>query len=171
MATWINQLSETEKQQLKENVKEYQNALKKENVTDFGLLRAEEPITAQTLLLTGGLLPFVVGYAANYLPLRLGKFMGNKFAAHITFYSSITAVSGMVFWFFYFLIVLLISGLANFPLNIYLAVAIAILLPLLGYFALFYQHQFRYWRAVRQAQKLSPSCRKELLHLRPKYAP
>lgn len=168
---WLNQTSETAKATKKEQVKQYKKALKEKNISDYGLQRAEENLIGTTLLLIGGFIPFLIGYLANYLPLRLGKWIGTKTAPHITFYSSITAVSGMLLWLFYFAILLFMSSLANTPLDVYLAIGIAILLPFLGYFALYYQHQYRHWQAVRQAQKLSSSCQTTLQQLRPTVVP
>ncbi|MFK7935746.1 MAG: lysophospholipid acyltransferase family protein [Saprospiraceae bacterium] len=164
---WINQATGNEKIAKQKAVKNYQTELAKAHVSDFGLQHTSEDLTSKTLLLIIGFIPFLMGYLANFFPLRLGKWIGDKTAPHITFYSSITAVSGMLAWIFYFITLLIISSLANTPLDLYLAIGIAFLLPFLGYFALYYQHTFRHWQAIRRAKKLSPACQATLLQLRP----
>lgn len=168
IANQINQASEKEKEKLTRKIKIYNTALQQENVTDFGLLRSKDKLTTTTLFLLLTFPFFLIGYIANYLPLRLSKWIGDTYSPHITFYASITACSGMVLWLIYFFTLLIISGLSHFPVNIFSVISIAILLPILGYFALFYQHQFHYWNATRQAKKLKLSCQKKLLQLRPR---
>lgn len=167
IADQLNEANEATKFELKNKIENYLEAIKKQDVTDFGLLHNKASLLKTSLFLILGCIPFLIGYIANYPPLRLSKWIGDKFSPHITFYSSITACSGMILWLLYYFILLIISGWSHSPLDLIGAISISILLPILGYFALFYQYQFRYWNAIRRAKKLKSSCRKKLLQLRP----
>ncbi|MEL7020043.1 MAG: 1-acyl-sn-glycerol-3-phosphate acyltransferase [Bacteroidota bacterium] len=164
---WLNQASELEKQNVGRQTEQYRRALRAVNVSDYGLQQLAQPRKRVGLVVVLGSLPFAIGYLGNYLPLRLGKWIGTRTAPHITFYSSITAVSGMLAWIFYYLSWWLFTLVVPLPIPTYWIWILLVLLPFLGYFALYYQHTYRYWKAVQRAKKLSPTCQTRLLQLRP----
>jgi hypothetical protein len=102
---------------------------------DWGLLRY--------FALIAGLPLFVAGLISNLIPFVIPKFICDKFIKDPRFYSSVYISSGTVLYLIYFPVILILAaifaGWTGFLL--------VLLVPLAGYFVLFYQEIF--WERMR----------------------
>jgi len=114
------------------------NRLRDENVArklDWGFLRY--------LAVIAGLPLFIAGYIGNLIPFIIPNFVCNRFIRDLRFYSSFYISLGTVLYLIYFPVILILAtvfaGWTGFLL--------ALLVPLTGYFVLFYQEIF--WERMR----------------------
>jgi len=114
------------------------NRLRDENVArklDWGFLRY--------LAVIAGLPLFIAGYIGNLIPFIIPNFVCNRFIRDLRFYSSFYISLGTVLYLIHFSVILILAtvfaGWTGFLL--------ALLVPLTGYFVLFYQEIF--WERMR----------------------
>jgi 1-acyl-sn-glycerol-3-phosphate acyltransferase len=142
----LNQLSRSSQadlESLSKKVENYvnllaKNKLKDENVArklDWGFLRYFAVLTGFPI--------FIAGFIANLVPFIIPKIICDKLIKDLRFYSSVFIGSFTVLYLIYFIVLIILAaifaGWTGFLL--------ALLIPLSGYFVLFYQELF--WERMR----------------------
>lgn len=158
----MNRLSTDAKIALKEKAAKYFRELKKANVTDRGLMDHTSYSFGSALLLGLGWIPYMAGYVLNILPILLGKRLAKKLAQNIEFRASITIFASMAFYLIYWLIGLVTTLIIG---KIWL-IAIAVSIPLLGWFVLLYRDLDIRWKACQNAALLDDETEEGLLRMR-----
>lgn len=158
----INTMEEGKKAKLKERVLSYLDQLKNAGIKEIGLAHRQRYSLLNTLILVIGFIPFLLGIIGNFLPLAIAKFIANRKVEKIEFHSSIRFAVGMLLHFVQFTAVLitcsLIWGWYGFGL--------ALLVPVFGFFSLFYLDFFKSWNEARLVAKLDNKLVKTLLQER-----
>jgi len=138
----INHLSSTNTEKLESltnDVKNYFDLLAKNKVRDENIARKLDWGFLRYFALVAGFPLFVAGYLSNLIPFLTPKFICDKLIKDPRFYSSLYVSSGTVLYLIYFSVVLILAavfaGSTGFLLTL--------LVPLAGYFVLFYQEIFR----------------------------
>ncbi len=163
LINWLNERPEPAKESLKEESKAYFRALKAAGLEDSGLAGPRRDTPFHTMLLALGLLPYLAGMILNILPLRAAKWLVDKKVQHIEFYSPVKLASGMGFYLLYFILLL---GLTAVVAGWRGLLAVALVVPFLGYLALRYSDLWRDWRLSRRAARLPQEQRAELMQQR-----
>ena len=142
----INQLSRTspaDLESLSKKVENYVNLLAKTRLRDENVARKLDWGLLRYFALIAGLPLFVAGLISNLIPFVIPKFICDKFIKDPRFYSSVYISSGTVLYLIYFPVILILAaifaGWTGFLL--------VLLVPLAGYFVLFYQEIF--WERMR----------------------
>ena len=104
------------------------------------------------------MLPFILGWFFNILPVFFGKYLAENKVKSITFYASIKASMALAAYLIYFPILLLI---ALFSKSIFLVVFVG-MIPFLGFFALQFYEYVEKWSAGRQFNKTSAAIIEQL---------
>lgn len=146
VAEKINQLGRNSKSDLEalaKKVETYINFLAKNRIRDENVARKLDWGFLRYFTIIAGLPVFIAGYLSNLFPFLIPKFICDKFIKDLRFYSSVYVSSGTVLYLIYFPVLLILAtifgGLTGFLL--------AFLVPLTGYFVLFYQEIF--WERMR----------------------
>ena len=165
-----DQLNQAEPEQLDNISKEvmaYKNECTRLGITDFGVRRQEFAEWSNILILALGFVPFLVGRIGTYLPVYLSHLLGIKKIKQKEFVASVKLASGIVFSLIYYIFLI---GLAFF-LTPWTVLAIALLLPFLGYFSVVYKEFFEHFLEARKFQNLDEATKNELLQMRQRLAP
>jgi glycerol-3-phosphate O-acyltransferase / dihydroxyacetone phosphate acyltransferase len=149
----LNALDSATKQALKGGAESYFNVLKKNNITDGGLMNPSWMRPVRTLWLILGFLPFVWGWLGHKpLEILAGWVTNNKIKKRefkSSIYLGIEHFGGL-FWYFLWIIVGFVSMKP-------LWIALALLLPICGAWSLVYRDMAREWieawRAKRHPQR------------------
>ena len=158
----FNALERKAKTDLKTKVNDYFKKLKQLGIKDIGVAQSHYFNIPLTLVLLIGLLPFLIGIAGNFLPIRLSKIYADKNIKQIKFHASVRFTISTFAYLFYYLILLLISWLW---LNQWLFILVAIL-PLFGYFSMFWLDYFKRWNEARKVKRLDKSTLAALQRMR-----
>lgn len=165
----LNQLAETDKNQLKEITTEYYSLLKKYHFTDFSIAKRHtyNALTIIGLLL---LLPvFIVGYILNIAPISYAYHFVKKKVKDPLFYSSVLFAMTMLFYWVYWHIIGLVLAIVDIPqVNGWGELAIWFFIPLTGLIALNYKEIFGNWRAASRFKKLKKAEQEKILAWRNK---
>ena len=146
----INVLEKTEKEKLKIKAENYFNDLKKNNISDFGLMHRNYASFKNTLFAIFGFIPAMIGWILSFIPVMGGTALANKMAESIEFRAAMSIFFSALFY-LVFGAVLFSTGFAmgfgwwTFSL---------ILIPLFGYFYIVYRHITERWRAGGKAKNL-----------------
>jgi hypothetical protein len=142
----VNQLSKTspdDLNSLSQKVENYVNLLAQNRLRDENVARKLDWGSLRYFALIAGLPLFVAGFISNLIPFVIPKFICDKFIKDPRFYSSVYISSGTVLYLIYFPVILILAaifaGWTGFLL--------VLLVPLAGYFVLFYQEIF--WERMR----------------------
>lgn len=160
----INKMSETEKQEHKSATNAYFTKLKELNISDLGLLSAGQYGIGSVLALFLGWIPFAIGYCFNAPPLLLSNYIGSEKTKYIEFKAPVTVAVAMVAYPLWWLLLLIIAGFIGNP-SVFI---IALLLPLLGSFALLYREFYGKFREGKIAEKIENTKKENLLKERRK---
>lgn len=161
IANTVNDMPEAKKETLKSKMQDYQDALKKQHITELGIGKQYILNLWNTLFVFLGFPIFVLSCLIHFpLILLVKKVMGmNKKKEFVTSLGLVgTSFGYPMLWSAWAIIALLIW-------NKWLFIGVA-LLPILTYFSLFYWDISRYWRAAWQFNKLSKEKQNPLLKLR-----
>ena len=158
----VNAMPATEKDVLKEKSTAYFSALGQEGISDEALSRPKQGNLIWIGFFILGLIPALAGYLLSW-PIR-------EFAQYITrtkvkkreFRTSIIMGVGTVGAFFYYIIMFIVGLFLGWPFLI----TLALMLPILTWFSIFWTERFRHWVAARNAK--SHPRRQMLLDLRGK---
>ncbi len=168
IAESINKMSGPDKDALKQRVDRYFDLLKKHKITDFGLLNRHFFSPSTSLLAILGWPPFALGYLLNYLPLKAGRLLAERLAPSIEFTASMAGVFATLFWMIY--VALIAAGL-RIGTGSWWPVALVLLIPFLGIYALFFMNFFEKWKQTRAASRLPENQIKGILRQRPFFQP
>lgn len=137
----VNQLSKTsqpELDSLSKKVETYVNLLAKNRLKDENVARKLDWGFLRYFAVIAGLPVFIAGYITNLIPFIVPRVICDKLIKDPRFYSSVYISSGTVLYLIYFPLLLILAavfaGWTGFLL--------ALLVPLTGYFVLFYQEIF-----------------------------
>lgn len=137
----INSLSKIPDERLEtldKKVNKYFENLNKKNITDKSIAGIEKFGFLKYMLILLGFPFFVFGYLGNCIPLWVSKLLTDKNVKEIEFYTSVNVGIGLILYLIYFFVILLVTFIVGNKLGILLAV----LLPVCGYFSLFYSEIF-----------------------------
>ncbi len=156
----INHLSPAEKSDLKSKTDSYARALKKAGLDDAALMHPEWGTPVKMALFIAGFLPFLAGYLSSWPVIRTASAVTRKVVKKREFKSSVHMGVGHLFGMLYYFLLFAASLFTANPWWIALALA----LPVLGWFSMFYRENWTRWLQARRAQR-HPE-RDNLLHLR-----
>ena len=146
---------------LSQKVEEYVNLLAKKRIRDENLARKLDWGFLRYFAVLAGFPIFIAGYIANLIPFIVPRLICNTFIIDPRFYSSVYISTGSVLYLIYFPVLLILAGIfAGLP-----GLLMALLIPLAGYFVLFYQEIFlERFRTMRYTliRILNPALIKEL---------
>lgn len=162
LADRINAMSVSQKLRLKNKVDLYFSTLNKAGITDKGLVDHTSYSLPGALVLGLGWLPFVFGYLLNILPVGLGVQLANKLAPSIEFRASMAGVFASFAWLIYWLAWMLTAILSG---ETWVWV-VALLIPALGYFYVFYKDYDTRWKACKDVALLEDERIESLTRLR-----
>lgn len=168
IAEGINRMNGPDKDALRQRVEHYFDLLEQHKVTDFGLLNRHFYKASTTLLAILGWLPFALGYALNYLPLKAGRLLAEKLAPSIEFTASMAGVFGSIFWMIY---VAGIAALLGIGTGNWWSAALVLLIPFLGMYSLLFMNFFGKWKQARAAAQLPEDTFQSILRYRPFFQP
>lgn len=158
-ANFVNQLEETEKEHVATRLDTYFGALKKLDITDYGLTHTAFDNAWTVLVLVFGFVPYIFGMLTNALPAYVTYWIGKEKVKAIEFKASIWAASGMGTFLVYYLILIAVGfmvGRAGFWLLLFFV-------PVLGYFSLLYRDYLVKYRQAARAARVPDARRQELL--------
>lgn len=147
----MNHSSKEKKIEWKDAVLDYDQALKQFKIGDLSVARAASFNVWNTLVLILGLVPFMIGFLANFLPMYLAEQTAAKKVKQVEFYASVRYGAGLVLYPVYWLIGLMISLIIGNQWGI----GFIVLMPFLGYFVLVYKEVFEKWNAARKFSALN----------------
>lgn len=156
----INNMPEEEKTQLALQAGAYFRALQENGLTDAALIHPEWGATYRLLFFVAGFFPFLLGYLAYWPVNNLARYVTQKTVRKREFVSSVWMgvehLSSMVYYFLLFL-------LSLFTRNPWW-IALALILPILGWFSIHYGEAWMRWMSARSARNHAE--RSRLLALR-----
>ena len=162
IAEYVNKLSDGDKNKLKENINSYFEKLKKNNLSDFGLMHKNYFSLKNTIFLLLGFLPAIFGYLTNILPVWIGNSLAKKIAPAIEF----RAATAIVFSSFAYLIYGAVLYFTGYKMGFGWRVFLLLLIPLTGYFYVFYSDIYKKWKEGKKAAKCKERILKEILEER-----
>jgi len=137
----INSLAKSggnEIENLREKVTGYINKLKSSGIKDENIARKLDWGFLRYFAVIAGFPLFVAGYLSNLLPFIVPRSICERLIKDLRFYSSVYVSSGTVLYLIYFpLLLILASVFAGWT-----GFLLGLLVPVLGYFVLFYQEIF-----------------------------
>jgi len=141
IADKINNLAKSggnEIENLREKVTGYINKLKSSGIKDENIARKLDWGFLRYFAVIAGFPLFVAGYLSNLLPFIVPRTICERLIKDPRFYSSVYVSSGTVLYLIYFpLLLILASVFAGWT-----GFLLGLLIPVLGYFVLFYQEIF-----------------------------
>ena len=146
IAQKVNQCSEEKKNRLVEKVKNYQANLAKHQLVDEVIVQPHSYHPLGMIGILFGVLPFIMGWLFNILPIKFGKYLAENKVKSITFYASIKASMALAAYIIYFPLLLLV---ALFSKSIFLIIFVG-MIPFLGFFALQFYEYVQKWKEGRQ---------------------
>ena len=156
----LNALPETDKRSLRQRCDRYFLALQQAGLEDAALLQPRGGQAGWGVLLLLGAVPAAFGWFSS-LPIRwLTYWVADRKVSKKEFYGSVVLGVGFISGLVYYVLWLLGSLWSGDPRWI----ALALLLPLLGWWSVFYRELVARWRAARRARRHRQ--RAELLALR-----
>ncbi len=159
VANMVNELEEETKKGLFARTESYWEMMEKEGVSDLGMTRHKARNILHTLFLGLCWPLFAVAYVLNFLPLwYAGKFTDQR-VKQIEFHASLRFGAGLLFYFFYWLVLSIIAAVVGNPVIKVLIMG----MPILGAFALFYLRRRELWREAVAVGRLSEEKRKSLV--------
>ncbi len=162
IADTVNGMDDASKTTLKAKVDAYFRKLKSLGVTDFGLMNKDIYNGISWLKLILGFVPAILGAVLNFIPFMIARhFMVHK-VTKITFRSPVGYGAGIGAWLVYLLIWLIIAAVRRD----YFVLLVAVLIPVLGYFALVYWEFYLDFTAARRAAKLDKKTTLTLMEMR-----
>ena len=136
---YINKTSVELTEDLREKVLAYKSLLGEHRLKDENVAGKLDRGWLRYLMVIAGFPVFLAGYLANLLPFIVPQTICNRLIKDPRFYSSVYITAGTLLYLFYFPVVLILAGIfAGWT-----GILLALLVPVTGYLALFYQEIFR----------------------------
>jgi len=148
----LNRLDELTKTEITKDLQEYQELLKKYGTNDFGIAQAHFPKWWHPIFFLVGFIPFLIGYLVFYPPFRLAKYIADSKIKKIEFHSSVRYAIGLVFTPIY---LLFLASLIGLFIAWQWALMALVLIPMTGFFALYYRDLWLDWRSAKSIDKMS----------------
>jgi 1-acyl-sn-glycerol-3-phosphate acyltransferase len=123
---------------LSQKVENYVNSLAKYRLRDENVARKLDWGLLRYFAVIAGFPLFLAGYISNLIPFIIPKFICDRLIKDPRFYSSVYISSGTVLYLIYFPVLLILAAIFAG----WLGFILALLVPLTGYFVLFYQEIF-----------------------------
>ena len=142
LADKINYLSNElpgQLESLKGKVHSYTERLKSSNLKDENIARKLNWGWLRYIAVIAGLPVFIAGYISNLLPFLVPKLLSDGLIKDLRFYSSVYVSSGTALYLIYFPVVLILATVFFG----WIGLLAGLLVPVLGYLALYYQEIFR----------------------------
>lgn len=142
----INQLSRTSQEGLESlsaKVENYTNLLAKNRLRDENVARKLNWGVLRYFAVVAGFPIFIAGFIANLIPFFIPKIICDKLIKDLRFYSSVFVGSFTVLYLIYFPVLLILGAIFGG----WTGFLLALLVPLSGYFVLYYQENF--WERFR----------------------
>ena len=149
IAKKVNELSEEKKESLVKKIKNYHDSLTKNQLVDEVIVQPHSYHPLGVIGIFFGIIPFIMGWLFNILPINFGKYLAENKVKSITFYASIKASMALAAYIVYFPFLLL---LAIFSKSIFLIIFVG-MIPFLGFFALQFYEYVQKWKEGRQFYK------------------
>ncbi len=149
IANKINGLREERKNSLVDKLKCYQANLTQHQLADEVIVQPHKYHPLGVIGIAFGILPFIMGWIFNILPIKFGKYLAENKVKNITFYASIKASMALAAYIVYFPILLFI---ALFSKSIFLIIFVG-MIPFLGFFALQFYEYVQKWTKGRRFYK------------------
>lgn len=141
IAESINLLKSEKLEALNKKVNDYFENLNKKNITDKSIAGVEKFGFLKYMMILLGFPFFVFGYLGNCIPLWGAKLLTDKIVKEIEFYASVNVGIGLILYLIYFFaIISIVCSIGNI-----ISILLAVLLPVCGYFSLFYSEIFKDW--------------------------
>jgi 1-acyl-sn-glycerol-3-phosphate acyltransferase len=145
----INMLSQEEKAALRQKTDSYFKMIQDAGLHDDALMHPEWGSLPRLALFLSGFLPFLIGFITSYPVIWLAKYVTRKTVKKREFVSSVRMGVGHLGGMLYYFLLFLGSLLSWTPWWIALALA----LPALGWFTMFYRENWVRWYTARQARR------------------
>ena len=149
IANQVNQMEAAEKEHLANQLTAYFQELSTLGLQDKAIISFQKPSSFAPIGLFLGYIPYLLGRFLNFLPLYFGKWWADNKIKEIVFYAPLKvslALGAYIFYALFLLLIAIIMGQTWFWLSL-------LVIPLLGYFSLYY-YEFRAdWKALQQVAK------------------
>jgi 1-acyl-sn-glycerol-3-phosphate acyltransferase len=142
----VNQMSKTSQadlESLSKKVENYVNLLAKKRLRDENVARKLDWGLLRYFAVLAGCPIFIAGFISNLIPFIIPKIICDKLIKDLRFYSSVFIGSFTVLYLIYFAVLLILAAIFAGWTGLLLALVV----PLAGYFVLFYQEIF--WERMR----------------------
>ena len=156
----INDMPLETKIQLKHQTARYFAALAENDLSDEALRQPQRGAWHRLALFGLFLLPFLLGYLSSWPVIGLSKYVAKKTVKKREFYSSVRMGVAHLGGMLYYSLIFLASLFSWNPW----CIALALALPALGWFSMFYRENWARWSAARRA--IRHPKRSELLEMR-----
>lgn len=158
----LNHLPTERKESLKNLVGKYLGQLKAAATTDRGLMDHTSYSLGSATFLGLLWLPYIIGFALNFLPLYFGNLFAFKKTKNIEFRASVAIFVSMaiymLYWFFCLTLALVVGK--------WWLIGLVAAMPFLGYFALLYRDLDLRWKDCQRAAVLDDETEAELMKMR-----
>lgn len=158
----LTRSSQSDLESLSKKVGNYVNLLAKNRLRDENIARKLDRGFLRYSAIIAGFPIFIAGFIANFIPFIIPKVVCDRLIKDLRFYSSVFIGSFTLLYLIYFMVLLITGSL----LAGWKGILMALLVPLSGYFVLYYQEIFwERWRTIRFNLKkiFDPALIKELL--------
>jgi len=162
IAKQVNEMAAPLKLYLSKLSDAYFGQLKKNGITDESLQRSGFANMSNLIVLITGIIPFVIGYVGNYLPLRYAAHVMDTKVKDIEDKISV-ALAVAIGGFLVYYLLLIIFG---FVINKLAFWILLVMLPIWGFFALVYREFYAKYKAAKTAGKMDSNIRTALLQMR-----
>ena len=151
IADKINNYSAEKKEEIKIKIEDYHQKLRRNKITDFGLMRRNYASFKNTLFAIIGYIPAMLGYVLNFIPFLFGDLLSKKIAPSIEF----RAATFIVFSSFLYLFSGIGLYLAGYLMGFGWKTFWLLVIPALGYFYVVYKDIMKKRNAGAKAAKLN----------------
>lgn len=162
LADRLNELPMEERQIVKAKTENYLEQLKKEGITDRGLMDHTSYSLGSALLLGLGWIPYMAGYALNWLPIFIGYQFAKRKTKSIEFRASVAIFVCLAVYLVYWIICIIVALL----LGKWWLIGLVLAMPLLGYFAVAYRDLDIRWKDCQRASVVDDDTEEKLMKLR-----
>lgn len=167
LAKNASELEESQKLTLAKKVNGYFEELEREGITDRGLAQSHQSGLRNTLFLVLTFPIFLIGYMTNFLPFLVAKKVADQTVKRLEFHSSIRlGVCLAVYLIQFILLFAIVASVSVFMFGKGLWVLLLLLIPFLGYFAVFYQDVQQRWSEARKVGQMDQATREVLVKKR-----
>ncbi|MCC6410173.1 MAG: 1-acyl-sn-glycerol-3-phosphate acyltransferase [Saprospiraceae bacterium] len=144
----LNAADTLQKDELKRAASDYFNSLSAAGLKDDALCHPKHGRLGKLFGYALGFIPFLIGRLGTYPVLGLAKYVADKKVSKKEFYGSVRIGVGFISGLLYFPLVIVVSLFSGKAI----VIGLALLLPVLGLFAMSYRESFLAWKEARKAK-------------------